>query len=213
MIQLIFDYTTLRLIWWVLLGVLLIGFAVDRWLRHGRRRAAALRGEERHREARRHQHRRPGMGRQPGLVHSGRRRDLRRLAGAVCAELFRLLPRDVPGAVRADPASGRLQVSFEARERRVAPELGLGAVRRRCGSGTDLRGRGRQRAARACPSISRTICGRSTKARCSACSIRWRCIADWCRSPCWSRMVRPGSASRRKARWRNAPRRSDRKRR
>jgi cytochrome d ubiquinol oxidase subunit II len=27
MIQLIFDYTTLRLIWWVLLGVLLIGFA------------------------------------------------------------------------------------------------------------------------------------------------------------------------------------------
>ena len=29
MIQLIFDYTTLRLIWWVLLGVLLIGFAVS----------------------------------------------------------------------------------------------------------------------------------------------------------------------------------------
>ena len=28
MIQLIFEYTTLRLIWWVLLGVLLIGFAV-----------------------------------------------------------------------------------------------------------------------------------------------------------------------------------------
>src|SRR5512141_1244380 len=27
MIQLVFDYTTLRLIWWVLLGVLLIGFA------------------------------------------------------------------------------------------------------------------------------------------------------------------------------------------
>ena len=29
MMQLIFDYTTLRLIWWVLLGVLLIGFAVS----------------------------------------------------------------------------------------------------------------------------------------------------------------------------------------
>src|ERR1700692_2222836 len=28
MIQALFDYTTLRLIWWVLLGVLLIGFAV-----------------------------------------------------------------------------------------------------------------------------------------------------------------------------------------
>src|ERR1700694_1973866 len=27
MIQALFDYTTLRLIWWVLLGVLLIGFA------------------------------------------------------------------------------------------------------------------------------------------------------------------------------------------
>ena len=28
MVQALFDYTTLRLIWWVLLGVLLIGFAV-----------------------------------------------------------------------------------------------------------------------------------------------------------------------------------------
>src|SRR5450432_4801652 len=28
MIHVLFDYTTLRLIWWVLLGVLLIGFAV-----------------------------------------------------------------------------------------------------------------------------------------------------------------------------------------
>src|SRR5450755_4016217 len=28
MIQALFDYTTLRLIWWVLLGILLIGFAV-----------------------------------------------------------------------------------------------------------------------------------------------------------------------------------------
>ena len=28
MIEFLFDYTTLRLIWWVLLGVLLIGFAV-----------------------------------------------------------------------------------------------------------------------------------------------------------------------------------------
>jgi cytochrome d ubiquinol oxidase subunit II len=28
MIEFIFDYTTLRIVWWVLLGVLLIGFAV-----------------------------------------------------------------------------------------------------------------------------------------------------------------------------------------
>ena len=37
------DYDILRVIWWALLGVLLIGFALTGRVRHGGRRAAALR--------------------------------------------------------------------------------------------------------------------------------------------------------------------------
>ncbi|VEA37434.1 cytochrome d ubiquinol oxidase subunit II [Salmonella enterica subsp. enterica] len=29
------DYEVLRFIWWLLVGILLIGFAVHRWVRHG----------------------------------------------------------------------------------------------------------------------------------------------------------------------------------
>ncbi len=38
------EYEILRLIWWALLGVLLIGFAVMGRLRSGHRRAPAFRG-------------------------------------------------------------------------------------------------------------------------------------------------------------------------
>ena len=63
---------TLKLIWW-----LLVGRAADRLRhhgrpRHGRRHAAALRRPQRPGAPRRHQHRRPALGRQPGLVHHRR---------------------------------------------------------------------------------------------------------------------------------------------
>ena len=78
------DYEILRLIWWALLGILLIGFAVMDGFDLGVGDPAALRRAHRHRAPRGHQHRRPGVGRQPGLVHPRRRRDLRRLAAALC---------------------------------------------------------------------------------------------------------------------------------
>ena len=185
MIETLFAYATLRLIWWVLLGVLLIGFATTDGFDMGVGALLPFVAKTDTRTARHDQHRRADLGRQSGVVHSRRRRDLRRLAGALCAELLGLLSGDVLGVVRAHPAAGRVQVSVEARERDVAPKLGLGAVRWRRRAGADLRRGGRQHACRACRSISPTICVRSTKARCSGCSIRWRFIAGWSPSPCW----------------------------
>ena len=46
------DYETLRLIWWALLGVLLIGFAVMDGFDLGVGHAASLRGADRRRAAR-----------------------------------------------------------------------------------------------------------------------------------------------------------------
>ena len=78
------DYETLRLIWWLLLGVLLIGFAVMDGFDLGVGALLPFVGRDRRRAPRRAQHHRPGLGRQPGLVHPRRRRDLRRLAAALC---------------------------------------------------------------------------------------------------------------------------------
>ena len=52
------------------------------------------------------EHDRSGLGRQPGLVHSRRRRHLRGLAAALCGVLLRLLSCDVAGADRPHPAAG-----------------------------------------------------------------------------------------------------------
>ncbi len=81
----IFDYETLRLIWWVLLGVLLIGFAVMDGFDLGVGALLPLVAQDRRRTPHRHQRRRPGLGRQPGLADPRRRRDLRRLAAALRA--------------------------------------------------------------------------------------------------------------------------------
>ena len=75
-------------IWWVLLGVLLIGFAVTDGFDLGSRHPAAVRGAKRWRAPRRRQCHRPGLGRQPGLADPGRRRDLRRLAAGLCRRPF-----------------------------------------------------------------------------------------------------------------------------
>ena len=91
----LFDYETLRLIWWVLLGVLLIGFALTDGFDLGVGALLPFVAKTDDRAAHGHQHRRPDLGRQPGLVHPRRRRDLRRLAVRLRGQLLRLLPGDV----------------------------------------------------------------------------------------------------------------------
>jgi hypothetical protein len=76
------SYDVLRLIWWLLLGVLLVGFAVTDGFDLGAW-AAARHGQDRCGAPHRHQLRRPRVGRQPGVADSGRRRHLCRLAAAV----------------------------------------------------------------------------------------------------------------------------------
>ena len=113
-----------RLIWWALLGILLIGFAIMDGFDLGIGMLLPF-------VARTDDERRvlintvgPGLGRQPGLADPRRRRDLRRLAAALRRRLFRLLPRDVPGALRADPAAGRLQIPLQDRQPALAQTLG-----------------------------------------------------------------------------------------
>ncbi len=125
------EYEILRLIWWALLGILLIGFAVMDGFDLGTAALAALRGAHRQRAARRDQHGRTGVGRQPGLVHPRRRRDLCGVAGALCRELFRLLSGDVPGAGDADLAAGRIQISQQDGIARAGAPSGTG----RCSPG------------------------------------------------------------------------------
>ena len=126
------DYETLRVIWWLLLGVLLIGFAVMDGFDLG---VAALlpRGSARDDDERRAvlDTDRARLGRQPGLADPRRRRGVRRVAAALCRVVLRLLPRDVAGAARADPAAGRLHLPQQARGSALAQCVGLGAVRRR----------------------------------------------------------------------------------
>ena len=180
------DYETLRLIWWALLGVLLIGFAVMDGFDLGVGILLPFVGKT-------DSERRivintvgPGLGRQPGLAHPRRRRDLRRLAAALCRRVLRLLSRDVAGAGGADPAAGRLQVPQQAAKARAGariwdwalfvggavPALVFGVA-----FGNVLRG---------CPSASIRSCAQPTHSVYSTCSIPLRCCAGWCRWQCSS---------------------------
>ena len=94
------DYETLRVIWWALLGILLIGFAIMDGFDLGTARSCPFCCAYRRRAPRRDQHGRTRMGRQSGLVHLGRRGDFRSLAGTLCRQLFRLLSCHVSGAWR-----------------------------------------------------------------------------------------------------------------
>jgi cytochrome d ubiquinol oxidase subunit II len=66
--ELIDSYDILRVIWWALLGVLLIGFALTDGFDMGSARSCPS-WADRHRTPHGHQHRRPRLGRQPGVVH------------------------------------------------------------------------------------------------------------------------------------------------
>ncbi len=122
-----FDYATLKFIWWLLGRRVADRLRHHRRHGHGRRQPAAFRRQERHRAADRHQHRRPALGRQPGVVHHRRRRDLRRLARGLCRRLLRLLHGDAAGAVRPVFPAGRLRLPLQDRRSRAGATPGTGA--------------------------------------------------------------------------------------
>ena len=178
------SYETLRVIWWLLLGVLLVGFAIMDGFDLG---TAALlpfvgRSDIERRVAINTVG--PGMGRQPGLVHPRRRRDLRRLARALCRELFRLLSRHVPGAGGADPAAGGFQVPQQTRRYRAGGACGTGrclpaaSCRRWCSAWRSAI------CSRACHLASTTICACiptitllvAAQSLCAACAA-WSALA------------------------------------
>ncbi len=111
------NYEVLRLIWWLLLGVLLIGFAVTDGFDLGVATLLPFVGG-RTWNGGWHQHHRPGVGRQSGVADPRRRRHLRRLAAALCRVLIGLLPRHVRHSGGADPAARGLQVSLKRTARR-----------------------------------------------------------------------------------------------
>jgi cytochrome d ubiquinol oxidase subunit II len=139
-----FDYETLRLIWWLLLGVLLAGFAVTdgydlgvgailRFIaRDDVERRMTIEAIEPHWE-----------GHQVWFVLGG---------GAVfaawpllyAAAFSGLLLRDAAGAARVDPATGRVRVPQQADRAAMARHVGLGAHRGRRGAVARVRRRVRQ---------------------------------------------------------------------
>ena len=94
------DYEILRLVWWAVLGVLLIGIAVMDGFDLGTAILLPFVGRT---DAERRvliNTRRPGLGGQPGLADPGRRRHLRRLAAALRRRLLGLLPGHAAAAGR-----------------------------------------------------------------------------------------------------------------
>ncbi len=111
------DYPTLRMIWWGLLGVLLIAFALTDGFDMGV--GALLPFVARTDEERRMVINTIGhVGRQSGVVHHRRRLDLRGLAAGLRRQLLGLLPGHLPGAGGDDPAAGRLQVPLKRADTR-----------------------------------------------------------------------------------------------
>jgi Cytochrome bd terminal oxidase subunit I len=129
------------------------GRTADRLRRDGRlrsrhRHAAALRRPHRPRAADRDQHGGTGLEGQPGLADPGRGRDLRRLARGLWHELFRFLPRHVPGALLPNPATCGVQIPQKDVGTAPVGELGPADLPRRPCAGTHLRSCGGQCAAR-----------------------------------------------------------------
>ena len=176
----------MRLIWWVLLGVLLIGFAVTDGFDMG---VGALLPFV----AKTDTERRVAIN-TVGPVWEGNQVWFILGGGAIFAAwpalyalsfsgfylamflvLFALILRPVGFKYRS-----------QARGRRAgAANWDWALVRRRRRAGADLRGRGRQRAARRAVPFHRRSAADLRRRPCSACSIRWRSIAGWFRWPCW----------------------------
>lgn len=125
------DYETLRIIWWLLLGVLLIAFAVTDGFDLGTATLLPFVGKtDLERRVVINSIGPTWEGNQVWLILACWR-DLRGLAAALRCFVFRFLSRDVRDPLRPYPAAGRIQVPVEARRRDLAHRLGLGAVRGR----------------------------------------------------------------------------------
>jgi hypothetical protein len=185
------DYQTLRLIWWLLIGVLLIAFALTDGFDLGVGMLLPF-------VAKTDTERRIAIN-TIGPVWEGNQVWLILGGGAVFAAWPPLYAVSFSGfylAMFAILFALILRpVGFKYRSKRpsrAGGAIGTGPVHRRLRAVADLRRRGRQRAAgRSLPFRSAT-CGSFMKARSSACSIPIPCCAACCRSPCSSCMAPPG---------------------
>lgn len=94
------DYDVLKVIWWVLIGALLIRFSLTDGFDMGAGMLLPSPGQGRYRMVRSLELYRRNRG-QPSVVHHGGRGDLRRLTGGLCDGVLRFLRRLVTGALRA----------------------------------------------------------------------------------------------------------------
>lgn len=96
------DYATLKFVWWLLVGALLIGFAITDGHDMGVGiSSVAVCRQDRHRTQGDDQQHRPALGRQSGLVRNRWRCNFRRMAVCLCDSVFRLLFRHDGSAVGA----------------------------------------------------------------------------------------------------------------
>ena len=116
-----------KLIWWALVGILLIGFAITDGMDMGVGALLPFLGKTDSERPRHHQCGRSALGRQPSLADHRGRRHLRRLAGGLCRVLLGLLSRHAPGPHRSVLQAGGLRLPFEADGQVMADRLGLGA--------------------------------------------------------------------------------------
>ena len=125
--DMILDYETLKVIWWLFVGVLLIGFALTDGFDMGVGDATAIRRPHRRRAPRRDQHHRPDLGRQPGVVHYRRRRHLRRLAAGLRGGVLGLLRGADADAVCPVPRPVGFDYRSKIRRSALALDSGTGA--------------------------------------------------------------------------------------
>ena len=143
----IFDYETLKRIWWVLLGVLLIGFAVTDGFDMGVGLLLPFLGRtDAERRVIINSIGPTWEGNQTWLITAAGA-NVCRMAAGVCRVVLRHVRCDAAGAVRAVFPTGRFRLSKQGHRSALAQRMGLGAVRRRRGAGAGVRRRLRQSAA------------------------------------------------------------------
>ena len=135
----LFDYVTLKIIWWLLVGVLLIGFAVMDGFDIGVGTLLPFRGKN--------DDERRVIINSVGPTWEGNQVWFITGGGALfaawplvyCRRLLGFLLGAAAGAVRAVLPAGGLRLPQQGRRPALAQRLGLGAVRRRRGAGAGLR--------------------------------------------------------------------------
>ena len=101
------DYEILKVIWWLFIGVLLVGFAIMDGHDMGVGSLLPFLGR-RQRTPRDDQLRRPSLGRKSSLAHHWRRRHVRCLADDVRHRILRILLGNARPAYGAHLPPGRL---------------------------------------------------------------------------------------------------------